>query len=83
MNKLVHPDNGIVFSEGTWVAQLVGQLLLAQVVISGSWDQALYWAPCSVGKSASPSLCAPHNSCSLSQINLRKKEKWSVLKRSV
>ena len=33
---------------GTWVAQSVGGLPLAQVMISWSWDRALHWAPCKV-----------------------------------
>ncbi|XP_045664595.1 ubiquitin-conjugating enzyme E2 variant 3 isoform X4 [Ursus americanus] len=32
---------------GTWVAQSVKRLPSAQAMISGSWDQALHWAPCS------------------------------------
>ena len=32
-----------------WLSLLsVGLLISAQVMISGSWDQALHWAPCSV-----------------------------------
>ena len=46
-------DDRLVRSErhgrGAWVAQLVKGLPLAQVMILGSWDQALNWAPCSVG----------------------------------
>ena len=34
---------------GTWVAQSVKYLPSAQVMISGSWDPAPHWAPCSVG----------------------------------
>lgn len=37
---------------GAWVAQLVKNLPLAQVMIPGvlgSWDQAPHWAPCSAG----------------------------------
>ena len=33
---------------GTWVAQLVKHLPSAQVMILGSQDQALCWAPCSM-----------------------------------
>ena len=31
------------------MAQSVKHLPLAQVMISGSWDQVLHWAPCSAG----------------------------------
>jgi len=34
---------------GAWVAQLVGRLPSAQVMIPGSWDQAPHRAPCSAG----------------------------------
>ena len=34
---------------GTWVAQSVKHLPSAQVMIPGSWDGALHWAPCSPG----------------------------------
>ena len=35
-----------------WLSRLGCQLLIsAQVMISGSWDQAQHWAPCSVGSS--------------------------------
>ena len=34
---------------GTWVAQLVKPLPLAQVMISESWDPVPCWAPCSAG----------------------------------
>ena len=34
---------------GAWVAWWVGHPAWAQVMISGSWDRALRWAPCSVG----------------------------------
>ena len=30
---------------GPWVAQLIKRLPAAQVMISGSWDQAPRWAP--------------------------------------
>ena len=40
---------------GTWVAQSVKHLPLAQHMILGSLDPALCWAPCSVG-----SLLLPH-----------------------
>ena len=44
---------------GAWVAQLVKPLPLTQVMISGPGIRAPYWAFCSGGKSASPSLSAP------------------------
>jgi len=34
---------------GAWVAQPVKRLPLAQVMIPGSWDRVLHWAPCSAG----------------------------------
>ena len=34
-------------SRGAWVAQSVKCLPSAQVMIRGSWDRALQWAPCS------------------------------------
>ena len=34
---------------GTWGGQLVKCLPLAQVMIPGSWNQALHQGPCSVG----------------------------------
>ena len=39
----------MAFSWGAWVAQWVGPLPSAQVMISGSWDRAPHRAPCSVG----------------------------------
>ena len=49
--------------KGTWVAQSVKYLSLAQVTIPGSWDQILHQAPCIrlliSGESASPSPSAP------------------------
>lgn len=39
---------------GSWVAQSVKHLPLGPVVISGSWDRALYWAPCSAGSQFFP-----------------------------
>ena len=38
-----------IMVRGTWVAQLVKHMPSAQVMISGSWDQALHWAQCSMG----------------------------------
>ena len=34
-------------NRGTWVAQSVKRLPLAQVMIPGSWDPGPHWAPCS------------------------------------
>jgi len=48
---------------GTWVAQWVKCLPSAQVMIPGSWDQVLSWAPCSAGVCFS--LCRFPLSCSL------------------
>ena len=50
----------MVISWGAWVAQSIKHLPSAQVMISGSWDRALHWAPCSA-ESASPS--APPTTC--------------------
>ena len=47
MTIQIHTD--MCNSEGTWVAQLVKHLPLAQVMIPGSWDQALHPAPFSAG----------------------------------
>ena len=41
--------NGNIVFQGTWVTQSVKCLPVAQVMIPGSWDRALHWAPCSVG----------------------------------
>ena len=49
---------------GTWVAQLVKRLPLAQVTIPRSWDRALSQAPHSAG-----SLLLPLLVLSLSQMN--------------
>ena len=50
-----------------WVAQWVGPLPLAQVMVSGSWDQAPRWALCSVGSLLPPlSLPASLPTCDLS-----------------
>ena len=35
------------YSRGTWVAQSVKHLPSAQIMILGSWNRALHWAPCS------------------------------------
>ena len=55
-----------------WLCQLSVQLLtLAQVMISGPWDRALSWAPCSA-RSLLEILCLPlllPLLLSLSQIN--------------
>ena len=55
----------IMGSGGTWVAQLVGYLPLAQVVIPGSWDQALSQALCSAGDLLLSPSVPPHCLCSL------------------
>ena len=63
---------------GTWVAQPVKHLPLAQVMILVSWD--LGWVPCSVGSLLlplplpflSPLLPLPSLALSLSQINMQK-----------
>lgn len=46
---------------GAWVAQWVKLLPLAQVIISGSWDQAppQHGAPCSAGSLPLPLLVLP------------------------
>ena len=47
-----------VYQRGAWVAQSVKRLPSTQVMILGSWDQALHHAPCSVGRACfSFSLC--------------------------
>ena len=62
-------------NQGTWVAQSVKRLLLAQILFLGSWNRALHGALCSAGVSFSFSLRPPHHlpACvdthSLSQIN--------------
>lgn len=60
---------------GTWVAQSVGHLTLAQDMISGSWDRALSWALYSEGASTSPSASGPlPDSCLfLPQIHILKR----------
>ena len=57
---------------GTWVAQLVKHLPLAQVMVPGSWDQVQHRAAYSVGSllfpfplPASPPTCAHSLSLSL------------------
>ena len=53
-----------------WVSQLVKHLPSAQVMISGSWDQTLHWAPYSVGSLLlSLPLPLPPLMHSVSQIN--------------
>ena len=55
---------------GAWVAQSVKCLLLAQVMISGFWDQApVSGAPCSAGSLLFPLLLSPAQALSLSQVN--------------
>ena len=39
---------------GTSLAQSVEGLPSAQVMISGSWDEAPHWAPCSAGSLLPP-----------------------------
>ena len=58
-------------SKGTWVAQLVKLLPSAEVMISGSWDQAPGWAPCSAGSLCLPLplLVHPTSSCDISLSN--------------
>ena len=70
----------VTFLGGTWVAQSFGihLLILAQVMISGSWDPALHWA-LSLAESAwdflflslhpPPALSHTHVCAFLSQIN--------------
>ena len=67
---------------GTWVAQPIKHLPLAQVMILGSWDRAPCWAPCSTRNLLLPLLS--HCSCSrsLSQINkkvLKRKDLTSLI----
>uniref|UniRef100_A0A452U7X2 Acyl-CoA-binding protein n=1 Tax=Ursus maritimus TaxID=29073 RepID=A0A452U7X2_URSMA len=50
---------------GAWVAQMVGHLPSAQVMISGSWNGALCRAPCSAESLLLP-LPTPARSLSLS-----------------
>ena len=38
-----------IWCKGAWVAQSVKHVPLAQVMILGSWNQALHQVPCSVG----------------------------------
>lgn len=55
-----------------WVAQSVKWLPLAQVMLSGFWDQVLHWAPPSVGSLLLLSLCLPsvcHSAHLFYQIN--------------
>ena len=48
--------------------------ILAQVMISGLWDQALHQVPCSVVESTWDSLSSPPPLLSLRWINLKKKK---------
>lgn len=78
--KDTHTIRNSQFS-GLWLSWLhIGLLVLAQVMISGSWDWAHSWAPHSVGSllspSSSPSAPLPtcEDSLSLSKIiNLKKR----------
>ena len=51
---------------GAWVALSVKRLPPAQVMIPGSWDQVLHWAPCSVESPLLPLPAAPPAVLSLS-----------------
>ena len=61
----------IISSCGTWVAQSVKHLSLAEVMIPGSWEGASNHAPCSVRSLLLPLLlpAAPPLVLSLTQIN--------------
>ena len=53
-----------------WVSQLVILVLISvQVMISGLWDQALHWAPCSAGSLLEILSPFPSLSFSLNKIN--------------
>ena len=55
---------------GTWVAQSVKRLPTTQIMIPGSWDRALHWAPCSAGSLLLPlPLSLPPLTCALSLSN--------------
>jgi len=60
------------WSQGPGIS-VIKHLPSARVMIPGSWDRALHWAPCSVGGLLllSPSPCL----CSLCRIKKRKKKK--------
>ena len=70
-------------SWGTWVAQLVEHLPLAQIVISGSWDWAPHWAPGSAESLFLPLLLPlPPPTCAVSlslsnEINKNLQKKFS------
>lgn len=61
-NKFNH-NNKKHLSRGTWVAQSVRCLPLAQVMFPALWDQAPHRVPCSSGKPASLSLSACYSPC--------------------
>ena len=72
---------------GTWMIQSVKLLPSAQVMIPGSWDQALHQTPCSVRSLLLSLCCSPHScSCFLSlpfllifsQINKISKRWWDT-----
>ena len=51
---------------GAWVAQLVKHLTCAQVMILGSWDRVLHWAPCLAGSLLLPLPLPLPTACALS-----------------
>ena len=71
INRLfVEEEIKVVAKRGTWMAQLVEHLPLAQVMILGSWNGAPPQVSCSVGSLLLPfPLPPPLCSCSCSLIN--------------
>ena len=61
---------------GTWVAQSVKQLPSTQVMIPGSWDRVLHWAPCrepaSPSAYVSASLCVSHEEIKIKSLKIIK-----------